>query len=70
MATGVASRAGGTKRRQQVLSVCLVQRHPGGTGAGDADTEHSVQWAGGSREVSLTSQTSGPKCLFDLKTAE
>lgn len=33
-------------------------------------TEHSVWWAGGSQRGLLTSQTSGPKCLFDLKTAE
>ena len=32
--------------------------------------EHSVWWAGGSQRGLLTSQTSGPKCLFDLKTAE
>ena len=37
VATGVASRVGGTRKRQQVLSVGLVQRRPGGTGAGDAD---------------------------------
>lgn len=36
VATGVASRVG-TRKRQQVLSVGLVQRRPGGTGAGDAE---------------------------------